>query len=221
VKGRHHIDGLEDAQGSRGHTHSGVVVDHVEDLDLFAVGQHDVGNVHLPALVGQIGLEADVRALGALVGLGCDEAPGFEYPPDGGDRGDLAPTVRPTQMDLDRLGPGVKASLGQFLSETDDLVLVDVGDFGGRVMGPLRARHQAGVAFGRIAGQQFIEPGLRDAMITGHLSDGLAFDQDCRHQIRRHLHRATSSRCPRCLATCVRYLLNSHTSAPTELANIL
>jgi hypothetical protein len=47
-----------------------VVIEEVEDLDVGAVGQRPVGRVGLPALVGQLGLEATPRALRSLLGLG-------------------------------------------------------------------------------------------------------------------------------------------------------
>ena len=92
----------------RRHAQPRVVVDDVEDLVDDAVGHLDVGDVGLPALVGELGLEADPRALGPLVGLGGDEAPGLEHPLDGRDRGHLA--SRGGHVEVDRLGPGVEAA---------------------------------------------------------------------------------------------------------------
>ena len=65
---------------------AGVVVDDVEDLHVGAVGERPVGGVGLPALVGQLGLEPPPRALGPLVGLGGDEPPAGQHPPDRRDR---------------------------------------------------------------------------------------------------------------------------------------
>jgi hypothetical protein len=48
-----------------------------------AVGERHMGDVGLPALVGELGGEAVPGALGSLVGLGGDKAPGLEDPPDG------------------------------------------------------------------------------------------------------------------------------------------
>jgi hypothetical protein len=59
-----------------------VVVDDVEHLGEAAVGHLDVGDVGLPALVGQVGDETLVGALRSLVGLGGDEAGGLEHSPD-------------------------------------------------------------------------------------------------------------------------------------------
>jgi hypothetical protein len=54
-----------------------VVVDDVRDLDQAAVPQGHMGDVGLPALVGQLGTEALVGGLRSLVRLGGDEAPGL------------------------------------------------------------------------------------------------------------------------------------------------
>lgn len=47
-----------DGSGDTGDGQSGVVVDDVEDFDLAVIGQAPVGDVGLPELVGQVGLEA-------------------------------------------------------------------------------------------------------------------------------------------------------------------
>jgi len=59
-----------------------VVVDHVEDLDRGAVGEGPVGDVHLPAFVGEFGNEPLVGAAGPFVGLGGHEPAGVQDPPD-------------------------------------------------------------------------------------------------------------------------------------------
>lgn len=129
VEGGHDVEGLGHPPGHRRHAQPGVVVDDVQDLDLGAGGQPHVGHVHLPALVGQLGAEADVGALRALVGLGGDEAPGLEYPPDRGDGGNDSP-AQPGEVHPDRLSPGVIAGLDQLLAHTDDVVLEAVRDLG-------------------------------------------------------------------------------------------
>ena len=47
-----------------------MVIEDVEDLDVGAAGELPMGDVELPALVGLLGLEADVAAFGAFVRLG-------------------------------------------------------------------------------------------------------------------------------------------------------
>jgi hypothetical protein len=48
-----------------------VVVDEVDDLDV-TCGELPVGHVALPALVGEVGLEALPGGAGSLLGLGGD-----------------------------------------------------------------------------------------------------------------------------------------------------
>jgi hypothetical protein len=51
------IGGLEDRPGGGAGQQPGVVVDDVEDLSVAAISQRPVGDVGLPELVGQVGLE--------------------------------------------------------------------------------------------------------------------------------------------------------------------
>jgi hypothetical protein len=131
VEGGDHVDGLEDRESDRGDTQAGVVVDDVQDLDLAPVGQSYVGDVHLPAFIGQFGSEVDVGGLRTLVRLRGDKASSLEHPPDGRRGGDLGPPVRPAQVDPYRLGSGVEARPDELLSDADDLVLVAVDHLGG------------------------------------------------------------------------------------------
>jgi hypothetical protein len=85
------VQGADDVGGADGAEHPGldaqarVVVDDVEDLDGGAFGEGPVRDVGLPAFVREVGREAFERRFGSLVRLGCDEAAGFEDPPDGGE----------------------------------------------------------------------------------------------------------------------------------------
>jgi hypothetical protein len=69
------LEGLDDVGGLGRDERAGrdqqprVVIDHVQDLDVAAIGEGPVGGVGLPALVGQLGLEPPPRALRSLVGL--------------------------------------------------------------------------------------------------------------------------------------------------------
>ena len=79
-----------------------VVIEPGDDLRVGAVGQADVGEVGLPALVRLLGLEADVRALRLLLR-------GRDHPAvPGQDPRDRRPGHRgavPVQVPADRLGP--------------------------------------------------------------------------------------------------------------------
>ena len=79
-----HVGGFEPGPGIRADQESGMIVEKIEDLHLGAVGQPPEGDVGLPKLVGQIGLESDEGGLGPLVGLGGDQAMTGEDAPDGG-----------------------------------------------------------------------------------------------------------------------------------------
>jgi len=105
-----------------------VVVDDVEDLDVVVAGERDVGDVHLPAFVGQVGFEAGVGAAGPLVGLGGDKAAGAKHSPDGGDRRGGVVALGEVMVDRDRAG--VEAVLGEVFAQGDDLVFEVVGDPG-------------------------------------------------------------------------------------------
>ena len=52
---------------------AGVVVEPVEDLHMGAVGEPPVGEVGLPALIGLLGGEPDIRRLGPLLRGGGDQ----------------------------------------------------------------------------------------------------------------------------------------------------
>jgi hypothetical protein len=58
VEGSHHVRGSGGDEGVAGHTEPRVVVDDVEHLEDHPVGPLDVGDVGLPALVGQVGAKA-------------------------------------------------------------------------------------------------------------------------------------------------------------------
>lgn len=89
----------------RGDQEPGVVVDDVEDLDVAAPRELPVGDVGLPPLVRLVGLEADERAFGTFLGLGGDEAPPGEDPPDCRWRGGVP--VPPPEVESDRVGTRV------------------------------------------------------------------------------------------------------------------
>ena len=87
-----------------------------------------MGDVGLPALVGEVGFEAGVGAAGPFVGLGGDEASGAQHSPDGGDRRGGVVTLGEVVLDRDRAG--VVAVLSELFAQGDDLVFVAVRDAG-------------------------------------------------------------------------------------------
>lgn len=64
------VTGGEDPPGGGGDAEPGVVVDDVEDFDVGVVGEPNVGDVELPALVRLVGAEALVAAFRGFVGCG-------------------------------------------------------------------------------------------------------------------------------------------------------
>ena len=58
MEGFDHVGGLGGAEGPGGDQESGVVVDHVQNLDVAAVGEGPAGGVALPTFIGQLGLES-------------------------------------------------------------------------------------------------------------------------------------------------------------------
>jgi len=158
-----------------GHAQPRVVVDHVEHLEDDAVSHLDMGDIGLPALVGEVSLEADPGALGAFLGVGRDEAPRGKHPLDGRHRRDVAPGRR--HVEVDRLGSGVDAEVLELFVPAHDLVLVEIGDARRGGFGASRPRLESGRALQAIATQQLEEPALAHPVGRSQLLDGAAGPQ--------------------------------------------
>ena len=107
-----------DAQGV-----AGTVVEPGQDLDVgtwptVGTGQPVVGEVGLPALVGEVCLEAGVGGLGALGGRRYDEAVAGQVAADGGGRD--AKVVDVSEVPGDGLGAGVESSRRQVATQLED-----------------------------------------------------------------------------------------------------
>jgi len=77
--------GAGDARvGDGGEQVAGVVVDEVQDLHVLSCAEAHVGEVGLPGLVRQVGLEAGVGGLGPLLRLRGHLAVPGQDPVDGG-----------------------------------------------------------------------------------------------------------------------------------------
>src|SRR5215469_14157117 len=76
-----------------------------------------------------------------------------------------------------------------------------------------RARMQALIALGAVSGQALIHPAARHAVRGRDLTDAQAFQHDSLDHIADQVHRTPPRRCPRCLATSVRYLMKRSTFA--------
>ena len=195
-----------------------LVVDHVEDLHVGGIGQGPVGGVGLPALVGQLRLEALPRAGRALVGLGGDEAPPGQHPPDGGHRRHrgLSASVPAQQVVVDRGRSGVEAVVGERLAQGDDLVLHGHRDLGRRGPGPARLGLEALLALGPVTGQQLVQPTAGHPVGGSDLRHAATLHQDCIDDVASEIHAHTSMVCPLCLATGVRDVLNSDTTPSAD-----
>jgi len=109
-----------------------VVIDDVEHLEGRAAGDADVGDVALPAFVGELGGKADPGALGPLVRLRGDQPAGLEHPPDRGHRRHLLMPLG--QVVVNGRRPGVEPGAGQVLAQRGDLLLPAAGDPGRRAV---------------------------------------------------------------------------------------
>ena len=118
VEGLDHVRGLDGEEGIRGQQQPGMVVDQIQDLGVAAAGQLPVGDVELPELVGEGGLEAMEGGLGALAWLRGDLALAAEDPPDGGRRGHLLD--QRLEMVGDGASAGVVAGCDQLLAQPQD-----------------------------------------------------------------------------------------------------
>jgi hypothetical protein len=163
------VDRSDAGHGLGSDAEPGVVVDDVEDLEVGVIGDADVGDVCLPALVREVGLEADVAALGPLVRFRGDEAAGFEDPPDRRDRRRVTPALN--KVVADRLGAGVEAAVGELLAERDHRLVVAVSDARWAVVRSPRARYEADVALLPVAGEELVQPAAMDPMRGGELGD--------------------------------------------------
>jgi hypothetical protein len=97
-----------------------VVIHDVEDLHLRPTCELPVSDVALPPLVGHVRFEPDERTPRSFLGLGTNEAPPGEDPPDRG--GSRSLTVASLEMEADGVGAGIEALIPQHLAETHDVV---------------------------------------------------------------------------------------------------
>ena len=82
AEGGHDVLAGDRGVGGQAQGVAGVVIEPGQDLGVGAVGQGPVGEVGLPALVGQVGLEAQVAAFRAFAGFGGDQPFAGQDPPD-------------------------------------------------------------------------------------------------------------------------------------------
>jgi hypothetical protein len=153
-----------------------VVIDRVQDLDVGAVEERQMGGVGLPALVRHLSLEPHEGAPRTLLGLRDDEAPAREDSPDR--RGSRRTTVAPPEVDRDRMGSGIEPLVGELLPELHDLVLERLRDPVRARPGASRPRLEPGLTFGLEPPDELVDPPPRDAVVPSDLRLGPSLDHD-------------------------------------------
>jgi hypothetical protein len=97
---------------------AGVVVNEAEDLGVGATVEPVVGEVGLPALVGELGREPHIGALGPLVRLGGDQSSAGQVAGDAGP-GYLDAVVM-VEVPADRVGTRIQTLVLEVLAPLDD-----------------------------------------------------------------------------------------------------
>lgn len=97
---------------------AGVVIQPGEDLGVGAIREPPVGDVGLPALVGQVGFEADVRGLRLLLRVRDHQSGGDEVATDRRDR--HVETVAVLEVPADRHRPRVEPLGGELDAQVHD-----------------------------------------------------------------------------------------------------
>jgi hypothetical protein len=155
---------------------AGVVVDPAQNLYMGAVGQPPVGEVGLPAFVGQGGGKPDVGGLGSLLGAGTTRPAARRWR-----LMVAADTVRSwccARCQAMVCGPLSRPLLDSF-SRTSMMNLDDRRRQPGRTaVRPPRARLKRSITFGSIPGHQPRDPRLRDAVGAGHFRLAATLDDD-------------------------------------------
>jgi hypothetical protein len=168
----HHVVAGDPPAGGAVEQVAGVVVEPGADLDLAPVRQAPVGEVGLPQLVGQRGLEAPPGTARALARLGHDEAGGVEDAPDGRGRRDgqaLAPEV-PGDGSRTR----VQAAGGELDPHGDDPLAHGVRRAAGAGVRPARSRLDRLEALVTVPAQEPVQVAAADAALHRCGGDGPA-----------------------------------------------
>ena len=97
---------------------TGVIVEPGEDLGVVSGAQVVVGEVGLPAFVGQLGLEPDVGGAWFLAWFGCDKAGSDEVTVDRGFRHRHLVVV--VEVPGDRCVAGIETLRGEVVAGGDD-----------------------------------------------------------------------------------------------------
>jgi len=155
-----------------------------------------VDEIRLPALVGLLGLEADVGAAGSLARLRCDQPGAGKVP---GHRGPgHRDAVVLGQVPAQGVRAGVQALVGQLLTQPDYQLDRRRRDRGRRAVRTPRPRFERGLALGAVAGDQLADPALGHPIPGRHYGLRLAGQHRGDHELRfRHTRTLTPN--PSCL----------------------
>ena len=209
-----HVGGLEHPPRGGGNQQPGMVVDDVEDLDLPATGEHPVGHVGLPQLVGQPGSEAAPGGAWPLARLRGDKATPAQHPPDRR-HARARPDLLPAQVPGNGLRARVVAGIGELLTQLDDPGLQRLIDDPARVRvrspGP---RLESCLTLDQITLDQCAHPLPRHPVLPSHLALRAALHDHGSDQDPSHRHRTSPplTGWQRCRETPGNYVVNSDTA---------
>ena len=183
---------------------AGVVVQSRQDLDLGAGGQAVVREVGLPALVGLLGGEADIRGPGTLAGRRSDKP----APAQGAvDRGPRHPqSVMVLEMPGNGVATGIQPLAAEAPAQLDDQLDRRVSNRARRRLGATRPRLEGGVALGAPTRHELVHPRSRHAVGGGDLSRSAAFHDHGGYDQASFRHPPTSDRATRRAVDAVRYV---------------
>lgn len=155
-EGGDHGRGGDRLVGGHREGQAGAVIQPGQDLAGRAVCEAVVGDVGLPAFVGQRGFEADVGRFRALLRLRGDEAGPFQGAPDRRRRHDRVVVV--VQVPGDGVGAGVETFPRELLAQLHDQLNSGRRDRVRGGAGAAGARLQRRVAVDAPAGHEFRDP---------------------------------------------------------------
>jgi hypothetical protein len=133
-----------------------LVVDPAQDLDVAAAGEPPVGEVALPHLVGQVGLEPDVGGFRSLLRFDLGHASSTQGAIDRCRR--HGQVVMLAEMPGDRFRPGVKPSSDQFATQLHDQLGGLAQDGSWARVRPPGTGFERRVALDPVAGDELVDP---------------------------------------------------------------
>jgi hypothetical protein len=189
-----HYGAADAAMGGDRERVAGVVIKPVEDLHMSAISEPPVGEVGLPALIGLLGGDPDIRRLGPLLRGGGDQPGRGQVAVDCRYRHNQAVVV--LQVPGDGVRAVVESFARQLLLQPDDQIDCRLCQPRGAAVWPAGAGLERGLALGPIALDQPRDPTLRDPVFTGHLRLATTLDNDSGDHETSLRHQLTLGRSP-------------------------